>query len=168
MKGVDILTRPLEPKEIEWKVVSIRERYTVIAPYASDLTIMERLDQAFGPFGWQVTLTPTGSGIIAEISVRDPETGKWVAKQGESRPSGMMETLEEVISEARRRAAIAWGIGRELYDYPEVRITGEHRYIPKAVLKRLEGLPKAIREGKPLPKVITLNPDGSTAQEERV
>jgi hypothetical protein len=53
------------------------------------------------------------------------------------------------------------GVGRELYNYPKVYITGEHKYIPFDVLKRLEGLPTAIAKGARLPEVISLNPDGS-------
>lgn len=60
-----------------------------------------------------------------------------------------------------KRAATQWGVGRELYNYPKVYLTGEHKFIPLDVLKRLEGLPTAIAKGVRLPEVITLNPDGS-------
>ncbi len=58
------------------------------------------------------------------------------------------------------RAAVAWGIGRELYRYPRILIEGEHRHIPKAVLERLSKLPEAVAQGKPLPEVIRLNERG--------
>jgi hypothetical protein len=67
---------------------------------------------------------------------------------------------KDFLSGALKRAATAWGIGRELYTYPRVIIEGEHKYVPFKVLDRLKGLPRAIAEGKPLPEVIRLNAEG--------
>jgi hypothetical protein len=75
-----------------------------------------------------------------------------------------MEPFKGDISGALKRAATAWGIGRELYSYPRVVVEGEHKYIPWKVLERLKGLPKAVAEGKPLPEVIRLNAEGESVR----
>ncbi len=71
---------------------------------------MARLDQAFGPFGWQVRYTPAqvGSehGVIASIAIKNPETGEWVEKQDGSGVSDM-EPFKGGISGALKRAATA-------------------------------------------------------------
>lgn len=163
MSGIEALSKPLTADEIEWKIVSAKGGVTAIAPYIDARAVMNRLDAAFGPFGWQVRYTPAQvggeHGIIASIAIRDPETGEWVEKQDGSSISDM-EPFKGAISGALKRAATAWGIGRELYTYPRILIEGEHRYIPFKVLERLRGLPQAVAEGKPLPEVIRLDPNG--------
>lgn len=176
MNPLDILTAPLTADEIEWKIISNKGGITSIAPYIDARAVMVRLDKAFGPFGWQVRYFPAQvsredengksgviTGIIASILVRDPNTGEWVEKQDGSGPSDM-EPFKGAISGALKRAAVAWGIGRELYTYPRIVVEGEHRYIPYKVLERLKGLPKAVAEGKPLPEVIRLNAEGETVR----
>lgn len=167
MNPLEILTAPLTSDEIEWKVIAAKNGSTTIAPYIDARAVMTRLDRAFGAFGWQVRYTPAqvGSehGVIASIAIRNPETGEWVEKQDGSGASDM-EPFKGGISGALKRAATAWGIGRELYGYPRVIVEGEHRYIPFKVLDRLKRLPKAVAEGKPLPEVIRLNAEGESVR----
>lgn len=166
MDKISILTQPLTADEIEWKIIAAKGN-TTLAPYIDARAVMARLDQAFGPFGWQVRYAPAqvGSehGVIAAIAIKNPETGEWVEKQDGSGASDM-EPFKGGISGALKRAATAWGIGRELYTYPRVIVEGEHKYIPWKVLDRLKGLPKAVAEGKPLPEVIRLTAEGELAK----
>lgn len=166
MDKIGILTQPLTADEIEWKIISAKNGQTTLAPYIDARAVMSRLDRAFGPFGWQVRYTPAqvGSehGVIAAIAIKNPETGEWVEKQDGSGASDM-EPFKGSISGALKRAATAWGIGRELYTYPRVIVEGEHRFIPWKVMDRLKGLPKAVAEGKPLPEVIRLSAEGESA-----
>ena len=161
------LTRPLTAEEIEWKVISTKNGQTTIAPFIDARAVMARLDEAFGPFGWQVRYTPAQvgdeHGVIASIAIKNPETGEWVEKQDGSGPTDL-EPFKGGISGALKRAAVAWGIGRELYTYPRIVVEGEHKYIPYKVLERLKGLPQAVAEGKPLPAVIRLREDGTDAR----
>ncbi|WP_038043736.1 Rad52/Rad22 family DNA repair protein [Thermus tengchongensis] len=161
------LTRPLTAEEIEWKVISTKNGQTTIAPFIDARAVMARLDEAFGPFGWQVRYTPAQvgdeHGVIASIAIKNPETGEWVEKQDGSGATDM-EPFKGGISGALKRAAVAWGIGRELYRYPRILIEGEHRYIPRAVLERLAKLPEAVAQGKPLPEVVRLNEKGETVK----
>jgi hypothetical protein len=167
MEAINILTAPLSPEEIEWKVIASKGGQTTLAPYIDARAVMARLDRAFGPFGWKVSYTPAQvgneHGVIASIAIKNPETGEWVEKQDGSGASDM-EPFKGGISGALKRAATAWGIGRELYTYPRVILEGEHRFIPFKALERLKGLPKAVAEGKPLPEVIRLNAEGETVK----
>lgn len=160
---LEILTSPLRPDEIEWKVQAVKSGKTLIAPYIDNRAVMGRFDAAFGPFGWQNALKEIGSGEgmawLCGIGVRD-ESGEWIWKWDGSSVSDI-EPVKGGISGAMKRAATQWGVGRELYRYPKVYITGEHKFVPFDVLKRLEGLPAAVAKGVRLPEVILLNPDGS-------
>jgi hypothetical protein len=164
MEAVKILSKPLTSDEIEWKIISAKNGITTLAPYIDARAVMSRLDQAFG---WQVRYRVVTMGqessVIASIAIKHPETGEWIEKQDGSGASDM-EPFKGGISGALKRAATAWGIGRELYTYPRVILEGEHKYIPWKVLDRLKGLPKAIAEGKPLPEVIRLNAEGESVR----
>ncbi|MEZ0348702.1 MAG: Rad52/Rad22 family DNA repair protein, partial [Thermus sp.] len=87
------LTRPLSAEEIEWKIISSKGGTTTIAPFIDARAVMSRLDEAFGPFGWQVRYTPAQvgdeHGVIASIAIKNPETGEWVEKQDGSGATDM-------------------------------------------------------------------------------
>jgi hypothetical protein len=161
------LTRPLTAEEIEWKIISTKNGQTVLAPFIDARAVMARLDEVFGPFGWQVRYMPAqvGSehGMIASIAIKNPETGEWVEKQDGSGATDM-EPFKGGISSAFKRAAVAWGIGRDLYNYPRVIVEGEHRYIPYKVLEYLKTLPGKIAKGENLPEVIRLTPEGEVVK----
>ncbi|RIH90512.1 Single-stranded DNA-binding protein DdrA [Calidithermus terrae] len=164
LRGLEALTAPLTAEEIEWKVQVNKNGKTMIAPYIDSRAVMSRFDRAFGPLGWQNQLKEVslGDGEVAwlcGIGVRT-ESGEWVWKWDGAGASDL-EPVKGGISGAMKRAATQWGVGRELYNYPRVFISGEHKYVPFEVLKRLEGLPAAIAAGRRLPEVITLAPDGS-------
>jgi hypothetical protein len=157
--SLEILTTPLTAEEIEWRVQSSKNGKTQIAPYITARAVQARFDAAFGPFGWQNELRPIEKGFLCGIAVQGPD-GQWVWKWDGSDESDI-EPIKGAISGALKRAAVHWGLGRELYSYPKIYITQEVRYVPNEVLKRLAGLPEAIKSGKSLPEVILLNPDGS-------
>jgi len=161
------LTRPLGPDEVEWMIVSTKDDRTTLAPYIEARVVMQRLDEAFGPFNWQLRFREFAAaehrGVLAEIAVRHPETGEWVVKSDGAEPSDN-EPFKGALSNALKRAAVQWGIGRELYDYPTITIEGKHKYIPYPVLDRLRKIVEAIASGKKPPRYIRLTRHGDFAQ----
>lgn len=129
--------------ELDWKVQQAgqtdRGIWARIVPYIDSRAIVQRLDDAFGPGGHDITLTPilTGqdregnrrSGFKASITVRWPEgqttTREDVAEETDTEP------MKGGASGAIKRAAVLYGIGRYLYTSPdfwaEVSDQGEHR-----------------------------------------
>ncbi len=190
MTAIEILTAPLTASEIEWKVQIYKNGKTMIAPYIDSRAVMTRFDRAFGPFGWQNVFRevrlddggngatslegvtrPNGPGLaptrvnlawLCGIGVRNND-GEWIWKWDGAGATDL-EPIKGGISGAMKRAATQWGVCRDLYGYPRVFISGEHKYVPYDVLKRLEGLPAAVAAGRRLPEVISLNPDGSEAR----
>jgi hypothetical protein len=163
------LTKPLTPSEIEWRVQRIKNGKTTVVPYITNRAVIKRFNEQFGVFGWQssviqiqpiktetyhgtkyvnkeyvpTNITEMEGGFIASISVKDPETKLWVTKEDISDNTDI-EALKGGVSGAYKRAAVHWGLGIELYDYPTVFIEGEHRYIPDWAKDRLNGMVDAI------------------------
>jgi len=158
------LRQPLRPEEIEWRIASSKNQWTTIVPYLNARTVMDRLDKAFGPLNWQVTyrefMVGDRRGVLAEIKVRDPSTGEWITKADGAEPPDM-ESFKGGISGALKRAAVPWGIGRELYHYPTIMVRGEHKYIPWPVQEKLDRLVEAIIQRRKLPEVIRLDANGN-------
>jgi hypothetical protein len=82
--------------------------------YVTARYVMERLDDAVGPFGWTDTYRETDGGVVCTISITlDGEV--WVPKSDVGTPSNI-EGIKGKFSDAFKRAAVKWGIGRDLYE----------------------------------------------------
>lgn len=125
---------PLTGEELGVKAGTIKQKldgklYRVesvqLVPYIKNReTCSIRLDQAVGPDRWQNVFIPQGDAPICEIKIYFPDRG-WVtrADTGESpMPDG---SLKPAYSDAFKRAAYKWGIGRELFYLPTVEVSGE-------------------------------------------
>lgn len=87
-------------------------------PYIDARDVQKRLDDVFGVGGWQAKYSHGGGKVsICEISCLMPMPGgelEWVTKAngaGESEIEGEKGSL----SDALKRAASVWGVGRYLY-----------------------------------------------------
>lgn len=82
--------------------------------YVDARTVMDRLDSVCGFEGWQCSYTPgVGASIVCNIGVR--LAGEWIWKGDGAGPSDM-EAEKGALSDAFKRAAVRWGVGRYLYD----------------------------------------------------
>lgn len=125
--NISELSKEFDREAIHWRVQGTPyERngtFSAMAlAYIDARDVMDRLDSVCGPENWQDEYTVTQSGlIICKIGVQMGD-GEWVWKS-----DGAGETAVEGkkggISDALKRAAVKWGIGRYLYrlDSPWVR-----------------------------------------------
>lgn len=120
------LRDPFAPADIEWRVQTAGEKngkpWARVLAYVTNRAIMERLDDAVGPENWQNAFRegPAG-GVVCGISVRVPRadgTADWVTKWDGAENSDV-EPVKGGLSNAMKRAAVQWGIGRYLYDLEE-------------------------------------------------
>lgn len=82
--------------------------------YIDARDVMERLDHVCGPAGWQSKFTETPSGrVLCEIGILID--GEWVWKM-DGAGATAVEGEKGGISDALKRAAVQWGVGRYLYD----------------------------------------------------
>jgi hypothetical protein len=113
------LQAPFKPVEIEWRIGATRDGKGLALPYVTNRAIQNRLDEIFGPFGWRNEFQAwKDKGQLCGISIQSPD-GSWVTKWDGADDSNM-EAVKGGLSDAMKRAAYQWGIGRYLYDVPSV------------------------------------------------
>lgn len=116
--------RTLRADEIDCRVGTAREKGCSILLYKDARVDMTLLDEAFGPFGWERSHELIDGDLYCTIRVRNPETGEWVSKQDVGTES-TTEKEKGRASDSFKRAAVNWGIGRELYTSPFVWIAAQ-------------------------------------------
>lgn len=112
------LAAPFPENQIHWRVqgkpFERNGQFSAMAlAYIDARDVMDRLDDVCGPEGWQCDYTETTKGrVICRIGILIDD--KWVWKS-----DGAGETAVEGekggISDALKRAAVVWGVGRYLY-----------------------------------------------------
>lgn len=86
--------------------------------YLDARDVMDRLDEACTPAGWQNECFETPKGrIIGKISIL--VDGNWISKCDGAGDTDV-EGEKGGISDALKRAAVLWGVGRYLYRLPAV------------------------------------------------
>jgi hypothetical protein len=121
---IDILREPFDPKVVKWRVGPTNKEKTKgrALAYVDARDVMERLDAAFGPFGWyDQYLVLDGGAVEGTITVREPQyTHKTdVGYSNDPGTDKEVEPLKAAYSDAFKRAAVKWGIGRDLYEMPD-------------------------------------------------
>jgi hypothetical protein len=111
-------------------------------PYLDSRAIQNRLDEVIGRENWQNTLTPyalgANSAFICTISIYHAERKEWISKSNGA-GSTKIEPVKGGLSDALKRAASMWGIGRYLYEFSGVWVDlDQYKNITKGDYKRLE------------------------------
>ena len=133
------LAAPFTASEIEWRLQRNGEYNGVLkgfaVPYVDARAITNRLDEVFGIWGWQDNYAPwhifqskEGEVIsqLCVISVYCEERGEWVSKWDGAENSDF-EPVKGGLSDALKRAAVKWGIGRYLYQMDGVWVEAEKK-----------------------------------------
>jgi hypothetical protein len=142
MNAVDLekLRTPFPAGDLEWKVqrcgLKGAEPWAIIVPYVDARAIMKRLDEVAGPENWQSRLVPTANGMLCELSLR--LGGEWITKMDGSDETDY-EPFKGGISKALVRAAVHWGIGRDLYTLPTMFARFVEKSTPGAHFAKVEG-----------------------------
>lgn len=118
------LAECFEPAAIEWRVGSVNHDSSrcMLMPYITSRAIMNRLDAVIGPGSWQDSYAAgPGGGImcgigihVAALGIERAHTDAWVWKYDAAENTDF-EAIKGGISNAFKRAAVKWGIGRYLY-----------------------------------------------------
>jgi len=118
--NIKMLSEPLKIHQIDFRVQSINKGgFATILAYKDARVDMERLDEVCGPLGWKREHLHTNHNCV--VSVWDAEHQHWVSKEDTGTES-LAEAQKGLASDSFKRACFNWGIGRELYDYPEIKI----------------------------------------------
>ena len=75
------------------------------------------LDETVGPMNWKKSYELIDGQLFCTIELWDDEKKQWIGKQDVGVESNT-EAQKGRASDAQKRAAFAWGLGRELYTSP--------------------------------------------------
>lgn len=152
------LTAPILPNEIEWRVQSQTSTgKLIVVPYINNRCVMHRFDAAFGAENWTSEFREIANGFICRLTVIIKDTNRIVHREdGASKTN--IEPEKGGISDAMKRAAVQFGLGRCLYDYPRVFIECEGKFIPDWAYEKLDKLVTWINDGKCNRDTIILKP----------
>ena len=112
------LQKPFQKEQIRWRVQQAgmsknNSPWVMVIPYVDNRAIQERLDEVFG-LSWSNSFkpTPSGDGWLCGITaqVGDDQVTRWDGAEHTH-----IEKLKGGLSDAMKRAAVQFGIGRYLY-----------------------------------------------------
>jgi hypothetical protein len=118
MTDIAALAAPFPADAIHWRAQTLKADGTsaMALAYIDARHVMRRLDEVCGPENWQDSYTETVKGrLICTLQIRIG--GEWISKSDGAGDTDV-EGDKGAISDALKRAAVKWGIGRYLYDMP--------------------------------------------------
>jgi hypothetical protein len=111
------LAAPFDPREVEWKPQAVNGNRALAIAYIDARAVMARLDRVVGLAGWQDDYEVlTDGNVICRLRLR--LGGEWITKAdvgGESDQKDEGDRRKASFSDALKRAAVKWGVGRYLY-----------------------------------------------------
>lgn len=154
MNMFEQLAAPFDPALISWRAQSVkstegRAPVAMALAYIDARDVMRRLDDVCSPAGWQCRYPHATTKTICEIGIK--HDGEWIWKANGAGDTDI-EAEKGAISDAFKRSAVLWGIGRYLYDMPnvwaecELDSRGKWKAWTPAGLKKLE---QAARQNAP-------------------
>jgi hypothetical protein len=122
-KDVDVaaiaqaLAAPFENAEIKFKPQTVSGNRALAVPFVDARVIQDRLDDVLGVMGWQDSYEclPDGS-VVCRLKIRLGD--EWIVKEdvgGQSEQPDEGDRRKAAFSDALKRAAVKFGIGRYLY-----------------------------------------------------
>jgi hypothetical protein len=110
VKRIEIaLKRPFPVAKLKWRRGQGGSGELV---YITARDVMDRLDEVFGPGGWQTRYEFIGGRMICNLSCR--VDGEWVTKSDGADDTNI-EAAKGGISDSLKRAGVVWGIFRYGY-----------------------------------------------------
>lgn len=111
--------RLLKADEIDCRVQQVGKNYCTVLLYKDARCDMNILDEVVGSMNWQRNHTRDNANCI--VSIWDSEKQQWISKEDTGVESNT-EKEKGLASDSFKRACFNWGIGRELYTSPHVKI----------------------------------------------
>lgn len=111
------LAEPFPPEAVSWRVGSTtgdKSKGMALA-FIDARDVMDRLDAVCGPGGWQCRYPHANGKTVCEIGIKVGDEWVWKA---DGAGDTDVEKEKGALSDAFKRAAVRWGIGRYLYHLP--------------------------------------------------
>jgi hypothetical protein len=114
------LAAPFDVTEVKFKPQAVKGNRALALAYVDVRAIMDRLDNVLGVENWQDRYQPLPDNTVM-CGLRLRMGDQWVAKSDVGGPSEQPDggdRLKAAFSDALKRAAVKFGIGRYLYRLP--------------------------------------------------
>lgn len=137
------LRAPFPPDRVSWRIgpTTADKSRGLAMCYIDARDVMERLDEVCGLGGWQCRYPHVGQKTVCEIGIKIGDEWLWRANGAGDTD---MEAEKGALSDALKRSAVCWGIGRYLYDVPsqwvDIEPAGRSFKIKESELRRLAGI----------------------------
>lgn len=143
------LAAPFAPEQVRWRAQQVYLRdgkaSAMALCFIDARDVQNRLDEVCGPDGWKNSFVETAAGrCICTLSLRIGD--EWIGK-ADGAGNTDVEAEKGGLSDALKRSAVMWGIGRYLYSIEAVWADCE------VVMK--DGKPTMNKAGKPIFKKWT-------------
>lgn len=144
----DRLAAEFPPERVAWRVGPTNGNRGMALAYIDARDVMERLDDVCGPAGWQCKYSHANGKTVCDIGIKVDDEWIWKA---DGAGDTDMEGIKGALSDAFKRAAVRWGIGRYLYEFDspwvEIQERGRSKVIVPHELAKLQ-------RGKPQPEEV--------------
>lgn len=114
------LEAPFDPSEVKWKPQTVKGDRALAVAFIDARVVQERLDDVLGLGAWQddYEFLPNNS-VVCRLRVRLGD--EWITKTDVGSPSEQPDEgdrTKAAVSDALKRAAVKYGVGRYLYRLP--------------------------------------------------
>src|SRR5262249_44895061 len=116
----EALSVPFDPKDVKFKPQMVKNNRALAMAYIDARLIQDRLDDVLGAEHWQDEYQLLADGAVV-CRLRLKLGGRWITKMDVGSPSEQPDVgdrLKAAFSDALKRAAVKFGIGRYLYRLP--------------------------------------------------
>ena len=131
------LGKPFDAADVGWRLQYVDKNTMkgIAVPFIDARAIADRLDEVVGPNRWRNSFTPWHDCTVEQkqhasqlctISIYDSEISQWIDKTDGAEDSDI-EPVKGGLSDAFKRAAVKWNIGRYLYRFEPVWVAVEQR-----------------------------------------
>lgn len=120
--------RKLRADEIDIRAGQIRDTYATLLLYKDARCDMNILDETVGAMNWSRQHSRDNANCT--VSIWDTEKGMWISKEDTGTESNT-EAEKGLASDSFKRACVNWGIGRELYTAPFIKVNNGQVTIAK-------------------------------------
>lgn len=111
--------RKLRAEEIDCRISQIEKNWCALLLYKDARVDQDILDETVGIMNWKKDYQLIDGQLFCTISIWDNEKQQWVGKQDVGIESFSQEEKGRA-SDAQKRSAFCFGIGRELYTAPSI------------------------------------------------
>ena len=166
------LSAPFDDCDIEWRYSKLNPEKTngLVVAYVTNRAIQNRLDAVVGIDKWKNEFQAwhpdkknNKESQLCGLSIWIEERGEWVTKYDGADDSDT-EPIKGGLSDSMKRAAVQWGIGRYLYEMPNVYADSEReKYIKRSEYAKLNTAHQALvarlfQSNIPTPSSVPQNP----------